>query len=149
MPRLNLVTEIAAPPHKVFDLARSIDLHIESMARTRERAIRGVTSGLIGLDEEVTWEARHFGVRWNMTSRITEFDFPSRFVDEMATGPFSSFRHEHVLEPMGAGTTMTDVLDFETRFGSLSPIADRVAAIYLRALLRKRNDMIRVTAEMD
>lgn len=109
MSTFSVVTDIEAPVEACFDLARSIDLHLESMLASDERAIGGVTAGLIGHDEEVTWEARHFGVRWRMTSRIVEFDPARRFVDDMVRGPFSSFRHEHQFEPLGAGTRMTDV----------------------------------------
>ena len=109
MGRLLLVTDIAAPVAVCFDLSRSIDLHLESMTASGERAVSGVTSGLIGKDEEVTWEARHFGVRWRVTSRITEFEPPHRFVDEMVRGPFALFRHEHSFEEHEGGTRMTDV----------------------------------------
>jgi len=43
---------------------------------TGERAIAGVTSGLIGLGEEVTWEGHHFGLKLQHTSRITAYDRP-------------------------------------------------------------------------
>lgn len=59
---LELTTLIAAPVERVFDLARSIDMHQDSMKGSGESAIAGVTSGLIGEGEEVTWRARHFGV---------------------------------------------------------------------------------------
>ncbi len=93
---VHIVTDIAAPVEACFDLSRSIDLHLESMAATRERAVSGVTSGLIGGGEEVTWEARHFGIYWRVTSRITAFEPPHRFVDEMVRGPFALFRHETI-----------------------------------------------------
>jgi hypothetical protein len=35
------------PKSELFDLARSIDAHKDSMAQSREVAIAGVTSGLI------------------------------------------------------------------------------------------------------
>jgi hypothetical protein len=55
-------TMIDAPPDVVFDLSLDIDAHLASMARSGERAIAGVTTGQIGLGEEVTWRARHFGI---------------------------------------------------------------------------------------
>lgn len=61
MPVLRIVTEIQAPPETCFDPSRSIDLHLESMIVAQERAVAGVTSGLIGSGEEVTWEARTSG----------------------------------------------------------------------------------------
>lgn len=144
MPGLRIRTEIGAPPERCFDLSRSIDLHVESMAASRERAVAGVTSGLIGFGQEVSWEARHFGRLWRMTSRITEFESPHRFVDEMVSGPFRRFRHEHCFEPSGEGTLMTDVVEFQMP-GWL--IVNTVAAAYLRHLLVTRNGLIRSKAE--
>jgi ligand-binding SRPBCC domain-containing protein len=144
---MRLTTEVRASPESCFDLSRSIDLHVESMTRSRERAIAGVTSGLIGADQEVTWEAHHLGLRWRVTSRITEFDPPNRFVDEMIRGPFSRFRHEHLFEPTSGGTRMQDVVEFRMRGGPLSAIADPFAGWYLRRLLILRNDLIKSKAE--
>jgi len=52
MPLFRTVTEFAAPAEVCFDLARSIDLHVESMVASEERAVGGVTSGLIGGGQE-------------------------------------------------------------------------------------------------
>ena len=87
------LTESALPPDRLFDLARSIDAHLDSQADTGEQAVAGVTMGLIGAGQEVTWRARHFGVPIRMTSRITSMEFPERFVDEQVRGPFKAFRH--------------------------------------------------------
>src|SRR5205823_8803096 len=66
-----LQTVIAAPKERVFDLARSIDAHQDTAEHTGERAVAGVTSGLLGPEEEVTWEARHFGVRQRLRVKMT------------------------------------------------------------------------------
>ena len=145
---LRIVTDIAASAQVCFDLARSIDLHLESMVASGERAVGGVTSGLISAGERVTWEARHFGVRWRVTSRISEFDPPRCFVDEMeAGGPFAYFRHEHIFEPRGDVTHMTDMIVFRTRCGPFAPIVDVAAGAYLRRLMSIRNSTIRTRAE--
>ena len=73
MPTIELVTSIAAPIERVFDLARSIDLHTNSTSTQARRTIAGVTSGLIGPGQEVTWRARHFGVWQSFTVRVTVF----------------------------------------------------------------------------
>ncbi|MFV9484923.1 hypothetical protein ACNI3T_13830 [Christiangramia sp. ASW11-125] len=54
MPRIKLLTHIKANKELVFNLSRSIDLHKISVAKTKEEAIAGVTSGLIGPNESVT-----------------------------------------------------------------------------------------------
>ena len=60
MPKITLKTMIDAPIERVFDLARSIDLHRDSMKETDERAVAGKTSGLIELGETVTWGSDTF-----------------------------------------------------------------------------------------
>jgi hypothetical protein len=79
MVRIDLVTNVAAPIERCFDLSRSIDLHMASTDWTGEQAIGGVTSGLIGPDQTVTWQGRHFGLKIRHTSRITAFDRPGIF----------------------------------------------------------------------
>lgn len=126
-----------------FDLSLSIDLHRESFARSGERAVDGVTAGLIGLGEFVTWRARHFGVTWTMTSMITEWDRPRRFVDEQRSGPFRRFHHEHVFEPVDGGTRVIDHVEFEAPLGVLGRVAERlVLGRYLPHLIRVRNDFL-------
>ena len=143
--RIRLESSIPAPPEACFDVSRSIDLHVESMARSRERPVAGVTSGLIALGESVTWEAVHFGRTWRVTSKITAFEPPHRFVDEMVEpGPFKYFRHEHIFESEDQGTLMVDVVDFAVRYRV--PLADLVGRWYLRRLLVHRNELIRERA---
>ena len=96
MPKIELHTFINADKKIVFDLSRSIDLHKISTKHTNEEAIAGVTSGLIGLNETVTWKAKHFGIYQLLTSKITEFESPNYFTDEMENGAFKWFRHQHI-----------------------------------------------------
>src|SRR4051812_29430012 len=117
MPIIRLLTSIAAPPERVFDLARSIEAHEQSTAGTEEKAVRGITSGLIGMGEEVTWEARHFGIRQRLTVRITGFERPSRFQDIMVSGAFKSMKHDHEFIAQPPGTLMIDHFEFESPFG--------------------------------
>ena len=144
---IQLTTDIRASQQVCFDLSRSIDLHLESMARSRETAVAGVTSGLIGAGEHVTWEANHFGIRWRATSRIVEFEPPCHFVDEMITGPFSTFRHEHLFESIPAGTRQKEVVEYRLRGGLLGRVAGPIVGWYLRRLLLERNELIKARAE--
>ena len=148
MPRIELFTFINAPIQKVFDLSRSIDLHMESTKRTGERAIAGRTSGLIELDETVTWRARHFGIWQDLTSKITEFQCPNLFVDEMVSGAFKSFRHEHRFSQVDGQTIMKDVFVFESPFGILGRLANWLfLKRYMTNLLKVRNEVIKKAAE--
>ncbi|MFE5838739.1 SRPBCC family protein [Arthrobacter sp. NPDC056493] len=125
---------------ELFDLSRSIDAHKDSMARSREEAVAGITSGLITLGQEVTWRAWHFGLPIQMTSRITEMDAPHYFVDEQVRGPFRRFRHVHEFSEDPAGTIMVDRIDFAAPFGPLGRLAEKLfLARYLRRLIETRN----------
>ena len=140
MVHIHLETDVAAPVERVFDLARDIDFHQRSMADTSERAVGGRMSGQIGAGETVTWRARHLGRTWTLTSRITGFDPPRRFVDEQTSGPFAWFRHEHRFEETPGGTRMIDDWEHAAPFGGLGRIADRlVLGRLLERLLAQRN----------
>jgi ligand-binding SRPBCC domain-containing protein len=150
MPRIELRTEINADKKVVFDLSRSIDLHKISTEHTKEKAVDGVTSGLIGLSESVTWKAKHFGIYQRLTSKVTEFDRPNFFADEMIKGAFKSFRHEHHFSDFKGGTLMTDVFNYKSSFGLLGNIVDKLfLKKYMIELLEKRNWTIKEFAESD
>jgi ligand-binding SRPBCC domain-containing protein len=150
MPHISLTTIIEAPIEICFDLSRSIELHKISTAHTNEEAIAGVTTGLIGLDEEVTWRAKHLGVVQKLSSRITAFDKPYYFQDKMIKGAFRSITHDHHFESEANFTKMTDDLYFESPRGFLGKLANRLLLEkYLTQLLEKRNQIIKATAESD
>ena len=148
MVQVELSTPINAPIEKCFDMARSIDLHVESTKQTGEEAIAGRTSGLIELGETVTWQAKHFGIRQTLTSKITEFDRPNLFVDEMVDGAFESIRHEHHFTRVDNHTLMKDVFVFESPLGVLGRLANFLfLKKYMRKLLVERNRVIKEAAE--
>jgi len=146
--RFELVTDIAAPPQVCFDLSRTVDVHVASLQHTGERAVAGKTSGLLGLGDEVTWRARHFGVMHEHTARITVFDPPRHFRDSMVHGRFRSFEHDHFFEAVGAGTRMRDVLEFAAPCGWLGRAVELlVLRRYLRRLIERRNAVLKQLAE--
>jgi ligand-binding SRPBCC domain-containing protein len=148
MPTIRIQLHIHAPIQICFDLARSIDVHMQSTSQTRERAIAGRTSGLIGLNETVTWEAVHFGIRQHLTARITEFDPPHRFVDEMVSGAFKRFYHVHEFIPTDDGTIMIDTFEYTSPFGVIGQLADVLfLKRYMYRFLLKRNLYIKELAE--
>ncbi|ASU32462.1 SRPBCC family protein [Mucilaginibacter xinganensis] len=148
MTQIELSTHINAPIERCFDMARSIDLHLESTKQTGEQAIAGRTTGLIELGETVTWRARHFGIRQNLSSKVTEFDFPNSFTDEMVSGAFKSFRHEHLFYTVNDQTVMKDIFLFESPCGWLGRLANFLfLGCYMEKLLVERNRVIKETAE--
>lgn len=145
---IQLETLIEAPSEVCFDLSRDLDLHLRSQEGSGERIVGGRRSGLIGLGEEVSWEARHFGLLHRHTSRITQFDSPRHFRDSMVSGRFAKFEHDHFFESNGSVTLMRDILDFASPFGWLGRLVDRlILRRYLAKLLATRNEVIKRAAE--
>lgn len=139
VPILELCTSIAAPVERVFDLCRSVDAHVATAAATGERAVGGVTSGLLELGDEVTWSARHLGWRWRLTSRITKLDRPRHFRDSMVAGAFKRFDHDHWFEVRDGVTHVRDVFDFTSPFGLFGRVADAILVTrHMRHFLERR-----------
>ncbi|HXB94014.1 MAG TPA: SRPBCC family protein [Puia sp.] len=150
MPTIHLTTFIAAPAERVFDLARSIDLHRKSMAHTNEQPVAGVTSGLIGLDDTVTWKAKHLMKTRVLKSRITAMDRPRSFTDEMVNGDFKMLRHEHHFKHIENGTLLIDLFHFESPYGGLGRLFNGLFLTrYMQRLLEMRNQQIKEYAESD
>lgn len=150
MPIVTQSLFILAPPDRVFDLSRSIEVHIASTASTGERAVGGVTSGLLELGDQVSWEARHLGIRQRLTSRITAFDRPSSFTDSMVSGAFARFDHHHRFRARDSGTLVEDVFDYTSPLGALGRLADAIfLERYMARFLRIRLHAIKAVAESD
>ncbi|MGI5522473.1 SRPBCC family protein [Micromonospora sp. CA-259024] len=150
MPTLiEIESVIGAAPHVVFDLELDVDVHAASLEGSQETATTSTGRRHLTLGDEVTFRARHLGLRWCMTSRITVYERPYRFVDEQTQGPFSALRHEHHFQDLDCGgTKMTDRLSISAPMGPLGAAVTRVLiAPYLRQLLKRRAAHIKNLAE--
>lgn len=148
MSKIHLTTFIAAPVERVFDLCRSINLHKISTMHTHERAIAGTTSGLIELDETVTWQAKHLYKIRRFTSKITAMQRPDHFIDKMINGDFIRFEHEHHFKGINNGTIMIDLVEFESPYGIIGKLFNKFyLKNYIESLLIHRNNVIKEYAE--
>ncbi len=148
MTTIHLTTKINAPIGEVFDLNRNIDIHKLSTAKSNETAIDGVTSGLINLNETVTWRGKHFGIYQTHKSLISVMEFPNYFVDEMIEGRFKSFKHQHTFTEQNGVTIMKDEIEYETPFGIIGKMFDKlILKNYLTDFIRERNEFIKDLAE--
>ncbi|MBI3219811.1 MAG: SRPBCC family protein [Bacteroidetes bacterium] len=146
MTTIKLTTLLKAHIELCFDLSRSIDLHIESTKDTNEKAIAGRTSGLIEEGEFVTWEATHFFIRQQLSTRIVEMRKPYYFKDVMITGAFRSMEHEHLFERKEDHTLMIDIFRYEVPYGLAGKIFDYfILKEYMTNLLLTRNRVIEKT----
>jgi len=145
---IHLTTHINAPINKCFELSISVDVHQQSTGNTREKAIAGVTSGMMELNDTVTWEAIHFGVKQKLTSKITKYQYPFYFVDEMVSGAFKKIYHQHVFTESGNTTTMTDIFEYAAPLGLFGKLAEKLFLNrYLKNFLIERNNYIKLLAE--
>ncbi len=150
MALIELVTQIDAPIERVFDLARSINAHMASTEGSNERAVAGRTTGLIEDGETVTWEAKHFGVKQRLSVRVTKFDRPHLFGDEMISGAFSSMHHTHRFTQSGEGTLMKDEFHFTAPFGFFGSFAECLfLTCYMRRFLTRRAAELKSMAESE
>ncbi|HXK18517.1 MAG TPA: SRPBCC family protein [Polyangiaceae bacterium] len=148
MPTIVVETRILAPIELCFALARDVEAHLKTSASTGERAVGGKTSGLLELGDVVTFEAAHFGIRQRLTAKIVELERPTRFVDEMLQGAFTSLRHVHEFAVDGAAVLMRDTLTWTSPLGFLGVVADKLfVEPHMRAFLVKKQTALKECAE--
>lgn len=151
MVRLEERMVIRAPLERCFDLARSVEVHLARNVHWGEEAVAeaGVTSGLVGMGQRVTWRAKHFGIRFRLTSEIVVMDRPAHFRDVMIQGPFGFMRHDHFFQALSPQETeMKDTFCF----AAPAPLLGRCVEIlvlrnYMQRLLRERIAALRRIAE--
>lgn len=148
MTQIKTLTTIKAPIEIVFNNCRNIDIHQYSASKTNEKAIAGKTSGLIDKGETVTWEGKHFGIYIQHVSIISEMNFPNYFVDEQLKGQFKSFKHQHFFTQKENKTIMTDILDYETPFGFIGKLFDKLLLVnHLTNFIIYRNTILKELSE--
>lgn len=149
MTTINLVTKIKAPVQTVFNVSRNIDIHQKSASKYKEKAIAGTTSGLININETVTWRGKHFGFYLTHKSRIPAMNLYDYFVDEMEEGNFKSFKHQHFFEERNGVTIMTDKLQYETPFGVFGKLFDfLLLKRHLTNFILERNKILKELSEI-
>lgn len=148
MPFIHLTTFIAAPKERVFDLSRSVDLHKVSMREHDEQIVDGIMSGLVQLNDTITWKAKHLFKQRIFKSRITKFQQPDYFADEQENGDFVMYKHEHYFKQAENGTIMIDQFHFETPYGFIGRLVNNIHLTkYMATLLWNRNKTIKEVAE--
>lgn len=148
MPVFVLERVIRCTPQAAFELSLDPGMHVRSMAAHGERMLAGPPGEQFEEGDTVTWQARHFGFRFRLTSVVFDIDPPNRFCDRQIRGPFARFHHEHVFAEHPLGTHMRDTIDFRSPFGPLGALVDRlVMTRHLRRVITERNDAL--SAELE
>ncbi|WP_298497947.1 SRPBCC family protein [uncultured Algibacter sp.] len=148
MPLVQIETFINADIQTCFDLARNVDFYQKSIKNSREIAIDGKTTGLVEANDFITWEAKHLGFVRHITLKVTEFNNPSLFVDEIVEGDFKAYKHEHIFRKSNNKTIMIDKFYFESNWGVLGKIVDKFfMKKYMINILKIRNKTLKEKAE--
>ncbi len=85
-----------------------------------------------GVTYEYKLHLHGLGFFWR--TLITGVDFPHRFIDEQAKGPYASFSHEHTFELQQGGTLTADIIRYRPPGG---PLAGLINAAMVRRDLGK------------
>lgn len=145
---ITLHTEIKSTIEEAFQLSLDIDFHKKTASQTNEKAIDGVTSGIIKHNETVTWRGKHFGVFLTHTSLISAYEPPTYFVDEMIKGNFKSYRHHHYFKQKGDLVDMKDVITYATPYGIIGKLFDRLLLKkHMTHFIQNRNQSIKTVLE--
>lgn len=148
MPTIKLHIFINAPIEICFDLARNVDIHIVTTSKTHEKAVDGVTKGLLEEGDCVTWEAVHFKMKQRLTAKVIKMRRPYEFVDVMVKGAFHAFTHTHQFVETENGTLMTDLFEYKSPYGLLGILADKIfLERYMRKFIRERGISLKKIAE--
>lgn len=148
METIRLETWINAPVERCFQLSLSVDLHVASAAYARERAIEGVTSGMIRQGDSVTFEGRHFGHRRQYTTKLELLRTNSFIRMVMTKSSFRHFEHDRHFAAMDDGTRIRDEVGYVVPWSFLGSLISR---LYLRERLARmfseRNAFLKRVAE--
>ncbi len=138
--RFERTTQLDASAEEAFSLSLSVNFHLQSFAASGERLVGELPSDELGLNDTVTWKARHFGIWWTMSSVIAEYDRPRFFVDEQTRGPFKRFRHENHFEATETGCVLHDVVEMEAPLSPIGSLVQRaILNRYVEGLIDLRN----------
>jgi len=148
MPKIIVKTEIDADIDTCFDLARDVGFYYNTLEKFTEIPISGKVTGLMEAGDYVTWETNHLSLMQHLTLKVTEFEKPILFVDEMVRGEFKTYRHEHIFEVDNDKTVMIDKFEFQSPYGIFGKLVDWVfLKRHFKKLIITRNKTLRLYAE--
>lgn len=141
---------IHAPIEKCFDLSRHVETIVRTAPDMKQKAVGGVTSGLLEVGDVVTWEAVHFGIRTRLSSQVIDLQRPYLFKDAMVKGPFHSFTHMHEFIEGRNGTLVIDHFDYTSPLSLLGVVADELfLKKYMQNFIAKRASVLKVIVESE
>lgn len=114
---------IRATPERVFAFHQLPDA-FERLLPPWEKAVIVQKADIAVIGSQAVIEQRIFGIvpsRW--VAEHTEYEPPQSFTDVQVSGPFSKWRHKHIVEPHPDGAILRDEIDYEPPLGPLGVFA--------------------------
>jgi ligand-binding SRPBCC domain-containing protein len=127
-------TFISATPERVFAFHELPDA-FERLLPPWENAKVIQTADISKIGSRAIIEQKVFGLvpsRW--VAEHTAYEPPSMFEDIQVSGPFSKWRHRHIVSPETGGAVLIDDIEYEPPFGFLGSFAD---PLFIRPKLEK------------
>lgn len=109
-------TLIKATPEKVFAFHEMPDA-IEKLIPPWENAKIIKRADISEIGSQAIIEQKIFGLipsRW--VAEHTKYDPPNMFEDIQVSGPFKSWRHQHIVKPHEKGAILRDEIEYEAPF---------------------------------
>ncbi|MEC1523813.1 SRPBCC family protein [Neobacillus niacini] len=148
MPLLEHKQFIHAPIEVCFDVARGFGIHPQTPLKGTGKTVGGLTEGLPGEGDCVTWECVNFGIKQRITSRIIFMEKPHSFVEKMVKGPFKTFIYIHQFIEEEKGTTMIDHIQYHLWLGPIGVLMDKwFLAKYFKKIIVTRSIELKEAAE--
>lgn len=82
------------------------------------------------------------GIKLNWVTEITQVKENKYFVDEQRVGPYKIWHHQHILEPSGNGTLMTDIVSYKPPLGILGNLANPMIKGKLKEIFDYRSKVL-------
>jgi hypothetical protein len=108
---------IEAPPERVFAFHELPDA-LERLTPPWEQVKVVQRADIREIGSRAVIETRLFGLipaRW--VAEHTAYDPPRSFEDTQISGPFRSWRHQHIIVPHPQGALLRDHIEYEPPFG--------------------------------
>ena len=84
-----------------------------------------------------------FGIPLRWRARISDWQPPSRFIDEQVQGPYRLWVHTHRFHENGDATTIEDVVHHRLPFGPFGEIFHPLVRLQLERIFRFRQSAVR------
>ena len=101
-------------------------MHTKTSSLTNEKAVVGVTDGLLEKGDTVTWVATDFCIRQSLPVKTVDMERPNHFTDNMVKRAFQSYICTHVFLELSKGILMISTFYYNSPFDILVILADKL-----------------------